>query len=127
MYGCRSILVPTLNINGLIHIDIHNGWHDQDFIAAHTTGMDKVAAVVAAYTPERVSAITGVPSDKLYLAAKIYAQSEGAAIFYTLGITEHITGTDNVMTLANLAMLTGHIGKPSSGVNPLRGQNNVQG
>ena len=114
-------------INGLMHIIIHNGWHDQEFITAHTTGMDKVAAVVAAYTPERVSAITGVPAEKLYLAAKIYAQSEGAAIFYTLGITEHITGTDNVMTLANLAMLTGHIGKPSSGVNPLRGQNNVQG
>ena len=60
-------------------------------------------------------------------SARIYAKTEKAAIFYTLGITEHICGTDNVRTLANLAMLTGHLGKPSAGVNPLRGQNNVQG
>lgn len=114
-------------INGLMHIIIHNGWQASDFIAAHTEGFEKVAAVVADYTPEKVAAITGVQPELLYQAAKLYACSEGAAIFYTLGITEHITGTDNVMTLANLAMVTGNIGKPSSGVNPLRGQNNVQG
>jgi len=114
-------------INGIISIIIANGWEDKAFIAKHTTGFEEMAANAAEYPPEVVEKITGVPRDALFKAAKLYAQAERAAIFYTLGITEHITGTDNVMTLANLAMLTGHIGKPSSGVNPLRGQNNVQG
>lgn len=114
-------------LNGLMQIILKNGWHDAAFIAAHTTGIEQLAAAVAAYTPDRVTAITGVGEAQLYEAAKLYAKTPKAAIFYTLGVTEHITGTDNVMTLANLAMLTGHIGKPSSGVNPLRGQNNVQG
>ena len=71
--------------------------------------------------------ITGVPQQLLLEAAKIYATAERAAIFYTLGITEHTCGTDNVMSLANLAMLTGNLGKLNAGVNPMRGQNNVQG
>ena len=114
-------------LNGMMNIIITNGWHDERFIADNTQGFEKMAAAVAVYTPQAVVEITGVPYDKLEAAAKIYACGEPAAIFYTLGITEHTTGTDNVMTLANLAMLTGNIGKPSSGVNPLRGQNNVQG
>ena len=114
-------------INGLMHIILHNNWHDKEFISKHTVGFEQVAAILDDYTPDKVEKITGVPAEKLYLAAKLYATSERAAIFYTLGITEHITGTDNVMTLANLAMMTGNIGKHSAGVNPLRGQNNVQG
>src|SRR5659263_480850 len=74
-----------------------------------------------------VSEITGVPEDKLHAAAEIYALTPRAGIFYTLGITEHTTGTANVMNLANLAMVTGHVGVEHAGVNPLRGQNNVQG
>jgi len=74
-----------------------------------------------------VSEITGVPADQLREAAELYARSDKAGIFYTLGITEHTTGTANVMNLANLAMVTGHVGVPHSGVNPIRGQNNVQG
>jgi formate dehydrogenase alpha subunit len=114
-------------INGIMHIILKQGWENRDFINSCTAGLDKVAAVVATYSPEKVAAITGVPETQLYRAAELYAKAERAAIFYTLGITEHITGTDNVMTLANLAMLTGNIGKRSAGVNPLRGQNNVQG
>lgn len=114
-------------VNGLMHIILKQGWENRSFIESCTDGIEQVAAAVAAYTPEKVTAITGVPGELLYRAAELYAKAERAAIFYTLGITEHVTGTDNVMTLANLAMLTGNIGKPSAGVNPLRGQNNVQG
>ncbi len=114
-------------INGLLHIIIKNGWHDDAFIAKCTTGFDAVAAVAAKYPPDLVEKITGVAAHLLYEAAKMYATAGRAGIFYTLGITEHTCGTDNVMSLANLAMLTGNVGKPSAGVNPLRGQNNVQG
>ena len=114
-------------INGIMHIIIKQGWENKEFIETCTTGIAAVTAAVADYTPQKVEAITGVPAHLLLQAAEMYAKADRAAIFYTLGVTEHITGTDNVMTLANLAMLTGHIGKPSAGVNPLRGQNNVQG
>lgn len=114
-------------INSLIGIILQNGWEDKEFITSCTHGLAEMAANAAEYTPEKAEEITGVPRELLVKAAELYAKSERAAIFYTLGITEHITGTDNVMTLANLAMLTGNVGKPSAGVNPLRGQNNVQG
>lgn len=114
-------------INGIMRIIIKEGWHDPEFIKSCTTGYEAMAAVVEKYTPEYVESITGVPQHLVYEAAKIYATAERAAIFYTLGITEHICGTDNVMSLANLAMLTGNVGKPNAGVNPMRGQNNVQG
>ncbi len=71
--------------------------------------------------------ITGIPKEKLIEAARVYASAKSAAICYTMGITQHITGTDNVKSLANLALLCGNLGIPGGGVNPLRGQNNVQG
>ncbi len=117
----------TALINGLINIIINEGWADKEFIAERCEGYDRMWAVVQKYTPTRVSRITGVPEDKLYAAAEIYARTRRAGIFYTLGITEHTTGTANVMNLANLAMVTGHVGVEHAGVNPLRGQNNVQG
>ena len=114
-------------LNGLMHIIIRDGLHDADFIGHCTSGFEAMAATVKSYTPERAADITGVDIALLKKAAHLYAQSDRAQIFYTLGITEHCWGTDNVLSIANLAMLTGNIGKPSSGVNPLRGQNNVQG
>ena len=114
-------------LNGLMHIIIRDGLHDKDFIGHCTSGFDAVAETVKNYPPERVAKITGIKPALLEKAAHLYAQAERAQIFYTLGITEHCWGTDNVLSIANLAMLTGNIGKPSSGVNPLRGQNNVQG
>ncbi len=114
-------------INGLMHIILKAGWHDPQFIKNCTVDFELMAAVVEKYTPEYVQNITGVPAHLLREAARIYATAERAAIFYTLGITEHTCGTDNVMSLANLAMLTGNVGKLNSGVNPMRGQNNVQG
>lgn len=114
-------------INGLIHIIITEGWADHAYIEERCEGYDDLWAVVKDYPPERASKISGVPVEQMYAAAELYAKTEKAGIFYTLGITEHTTGTANVMSLANLAMVTGHMGVESAGVNPLRGQNNVQG
>jgi len=114
-------------INGLMHIILAEGWQDRDFIAARTEGFEKLKEKVAEYPPERVEAITGISQESLHQIARLFAQSERAAIIYAMGITQHTTGTDNVLSLANLAMLTGNVGKRSTGVNPLRGQNNVQG
>ena len=114
-------------LNGIMHIILRDGLQDKNFIAGCTSGFDTVANTVSHYPPDVVEQITGVKPALLEQAAHLYAQAERAQIFYTLGITEHCWGTDNVLSIANLAMITGNIGKPSSGVNPLRGQNNVQG
>jgi formate dehydrogenase alpha subunit len=114
-------------VNGLMNIIINEGWANQQFIEERCENYGDLWDVVRKYDPTRVSEITGVPEDKLYAAAEIFAKTPRAGIFYTLGITEHTTGTANVMNLANLAMITGHVGVSHSGVNPLRGQNNVQG
>ena len=117
--------IPLLN--GLMHIIIKEGLEDKKFIEEHTENYEELKALVESYTPERVSEITGIAVDDLYAVARLYATTDKAMIFYTLGITEHICGTNNVMSCANLAMLTGHIGRPGTGVCPQRGQNNVQG
>ncbi len=114
-------------INGMMNVIISEGLHDEDFIEDRTEGLDELREVVSEYTPERVEEISGIPADDLREAARIYAQNKPAAILYAMGITQHTTGTDNVKSCANLAMLTGNMGIPGGGVNPLRGQNNVQG
>jgi formate dehydrogenase major subunit len=114
-------------VNGMINIIINERWADWEFITKRCEGYDDLWSVVQKYTPDVVSQITGVPEDKIRAAAELYANTERAGIFYTLGITEHTTGTANVINLANLAMIAGHVGVPHAGVNPLRGQNNVQG
>jgi formate dehydrogenase alpha subunit len=114
-------------INGMMHLIVKNGWHNQAFIEERTENFEALAALVEQYPPERVAEITGVPVETLVTMAEWYAKAEASAIVYVLGITQHTCGTDNVKSLANLAMLCGHIGRPSTGVNPIRGQNNVQG
>lgn len=114
-------------LNGIMNIIIANGWHDQTFVDERTEGFDKFLEVIKNYTPERASEICGVSVEDLTRVAELYARSEKSTILYAMGITQHSHGVDNVKSLANLAMLTGKIGKPSTGVNPLRGQNNVQG
>ena len=114
-------------INGLLHVIIRDGLTKPEFIASRTEGFEEVEKLVADYTPEKVSEITGVPAEKIIQAAHLYARAERASIVYSMGITQHTTGVDNVRSLANLAMVTGQIGRPGTGVNPLRGQNNVQG
>ena len=123
-------LVPGTDaalINGMLNVIINERWADWEFIAKRCDGYDDLWAVVQKYTPEVASDITGVPAGQIRAAAELYTLAQRAGIFYTLGITEHTTGTANVINLANLAMVTGHVGVPHSGVNPLRGQNNVQG
>lgn len=114
-------------VNGLMHIILQENWHNKSFIDERTEGFEELKKAVEEYTPEKVEKITDVPKEKLREIADIYANSEKSSIIYCMGITQHTTGTDNVKSLANLAMLTGQIGRPSTGVNPLRGQNNVQG
>jgi predicted molibdopterin-dependent oxidoreductase YjgC len=114
-------------INGIMHAIYKNGWHNRDFIEERTEDFEALVEVIEQFPPEEAARITGVPSDKIVQMAQWYATAEASAICYVLGITQHSTGTDNVKSLANLAMLCGHIGRPSTGVNPIRGQNNVQG
>ena len=114
-------------INGMIHAIIANGWQNKDFIKDKTEGFEEMADAVKEYSPEAVARITGVPAHDIVEAASLYARSPNATILYAMGITQHASGTNNVLSLANLALATGQIGKPNAGVNPLRGQNNVQG
>jgi formate dehydrogenase major subunit len=114
-------------INGLMHIIIKEGWQDQKYVDERTEGFDALKAKVAEYSPEKVAQITGIPAEMLYKIAEMYAKTKPASIVYCMGITQHTTGVDNVKSLANLAMLTGNVGVEAGGVNPLRGQNNVQG
>jgi formate dehydrogenase alpha subunit len=112
---------------GMCRYIIEQDLHDQEFIAEHTENFDSFKASLDPFTPAFVEEITRVSWDSIANAAQVYATQKPASIFYAMGITQHSHGTDNVMAVANLAMLTGSVGKPSTGVNPLRGQNNVQG
>ncbi|MFH1562934.1 MAG: formate dehydrogenase subunit alpha [Nitrospirota bacterium] len=114
-------------LNGMANVIINEGLLDKKFIEERCEGFEEFKSVVMEYTPERVEEITGISADDLIKAARIYAQANKGSIIYSMGITQHTTGTDNVFSVANLAMLTGNVGRESTGVNPLRGQNNVQG
>ena len=114
-------------LSAMMHVIVTEGLHDRAFVEAHTTGFDDLVASVQTATPEWAETITEVPADDIRQAARLYASTEKAGIYYTLGITEHSHGTDNVYGLANLVLMTGHLGKEHCGMNPLRGQNNVQG
>jgi formate dehydrogenase alpha subunit len=114
-------------LNGIMHIILENGWEERSFIENRTEGFEEFKAVIDDYTPERTAQITGISEEKLYDAAEILAINKPMAVIWAMGITQHIVGVRNVMDLANLQMLLGNIGMPGGGVNPLRGQNNVQG
>ncbi|TET40087.1 MAG: formate dehydrogenase subunit alpha [Dehalococcoidia bacterium] len=114
-------------LNGLMHIIIEEGLWDKDYVETRTEKFEALRETVKKYTPDFVEAISGIPEDRLREAAHIYASGERATILFAMGITQHTTGTDNVKSIANLAMLCGNVGIESGGVNPLRGQNNVQG
>jgi formate dehydrogenase major subunit/formate dehydrogenase alpha subunit len=115
-------------LNAMMHVILKEDLVDKDFIASRTEGFDEeFKNNLKEYTPEAAEKITGVPKDTIIKAARMYAQADKAGIYYTMGITQHSHGTDNVFSIANLALLTGNLGKDGGGVNPLRGQNNVQG
>jgi formate dehydrogenase alpha subunit len=114
-------------INAMMNVIIDEGLHDKAFIKERTENFEKLETILKDFTPEKAEGITTIPADKIRTAARLYAKAKTASIVYSMGITQHTTGTDNVLSLANLAMLTGNVGAESTGVNPLRGQNNVQG
>ncbi|MEW6097147.1 MAG: formate dehydrogenase subunit alpha [bacterium] len=114
-------------LNGMMNVIINEGLLDEKFIEERCEGFDEFKKIVLEYTPEKSSGITGIPADEIIKAARIYAKAEKSSIIYSMGITQHTSGTDNVFSIANLAMLTGNVGRENTGVNPLRGQNNVQG
>jgi formate dehydrogenase alpha subunit len=113
--------------NGLMNVIIAENLCAQEYVAGRTEGFEALKAMVERYTPEYVEEISGIPAEDLKKAARMYAQAKRAAILYAMGITQHISGTDNVKSTANLSMLCGNVGIEGGGVNPLRGQNNVQG
>ncbi len=123
-------LRPGTNVafaNGMMHIIIKEGLADEKYIEENTEGFEKIKELVKDYTPEKVGQICHIDPDMLVEAARMYATADKAPIIYCLGVTEHSTGTEGVMSLSNLAILTGKLGRSGCGVNPLRGQNNVQG
>jgi formate dehydrogenase major subunit len=125
-------LTPGTNVaivNAMAHVVVTEGLVATEFVAERCEGFEEWAAFVAQqeHSPEAVEEITGVPAAELRAAARLYATAPNAAIYYGLGVTEHSQGSTMVMAMANLAMATGNIGRRGVGVNPLRGQNNVQG
>lgn len=123
-------LKPGTNVallNGMMNVILSENLQDENFIRERCENFDEVKEIVSKYTPEVVEGITGVKADLIREAARLYAKAKSASILYSMGITQHTTGTENVYSIANLAMLCGNLGKHASGVNPLRGQNNVQG
>ncbi|MCP5047750.1 MAG: formate dehydrogenase subunit alpha, partial [bacterium] len=118
-------------INGLINIIIEEGYYDEDFITRRLEGgmvsFNELREVVSQYTPKKVETITGVPADDLIRAARWYGQAECASVITGMGMSQSTHGTNNVTALINLALITGNFGRESTGINPLRGQNNVQG
>jgi formate dehydrogenase alpha subunit len=123
-------ITPGTNVaiyNGLMHVIIKEGLEDKEYIKERTENYEELKALLDDYTPEKVGKICGVNPDDIIKAARIYAGGKKSAIYYSMGVTQHSTGTQGVMSLSNLALLCGNIGIESGGVNPLRGQNNVQG
>lgn len=114
-------------VNGMMNVIIKEGLADESFIRERTEGYEEFKAVIEKYTPEYAEEITGVKAEDIIKAARLFGNADHGSIVYAMGLTQHSTGTDNVLTMANLSMLTGNLGKPGVGVNPLRGQNNVQG
>ena len=114
-------------INGMMHVIIKEDIYDRTFVGTRTEGFEELKKVVEKFTPEYTEEITGIPAQQIIDAARMYAGAKAGSILYCMGITQHTTGTDNVKSLANLAMVCGNLGIEGGGVNPLRGQNNVQG
>ena len=124
---CQKPGTDVAVLNGLMNVIISENLYARDYIAERTENFDALKAVVSKYTPEHVEKISGVSAKDLKKAARMYAQAKRASIVYAMGITQHTSGTDNVKSVANLSMLCGNVGIEGGGVNPLRGQNNVQG
>ncbi|MBK3775537.1 formate dehydrogenase subunit alpha [Azospirillum sp. YIM DDC1] len=117
--------VPMLN--AMLNVIISEGLYDARYVAEHTQDFEELRAHIASYTPEAMEPICGIPADQLREVARLYATSKGSIIFWGMGVSQHTHGTDNVRCLIALSLVTGQIGRPGTGLHPLRGQNNVQG
>jgi formate dehydrogenase major subunit len=114
-------------LNAMMHVIVSEGLVDQDFIASRTIGYEELERNVAAYSPEKMAPICGIDADTIRYVARLYATSKASMILWGMGVSQHIHGTDNARCLIALALMTGQIGRPGTGLHPLRGQNNVQG
>ncbi len=114
-------------LDAMLNVIVTEGLHDAEFIARHTEGFEALARHLRATTPEAMAPLCGVPPEEIRDIARTYATAERAMIFWGMGISQHVHGTDNARCLVSLALATGHVGRPGTGLHPLRGQNNVQG
>ena len=114
-------------LNALMHVIVHENLVDADFIASRTVGYDDLRKNVEGYSPEAMAPICGIDADTLRYTARLYATSKASMILWGMGVSQHVHGTDNARCLIALALMTGQIGRPGTGLHPLRGQNNVQG
>lgn len=114
-------------LNALLHTIITEGLTDEQYIAGYTEGYERLKESIQAFPPEKMAAVCGIPAEELKEVARAYARSRASIIFWGMGISQHIHGTDNSRCLIALAMVTGQVGRPGTGLHPLRGQNNVQG
>jgi formate dehydrogenase major subunit len=114
-------------LGAMAHVIVREGLVDEEFLAERTENFENLREHLRKFTPEWAEGISGVPAADIERAAVLYGRAERGAIYYTLGITEHICGVDNVQSLCNLVLLTGNIGREGTGINPMRGQNNIQG
>ena len=127
IYVSQKLGSDVALLNGIMNHILAQGWHDEEFIKERTEEFEACREVIEKWTPEKAAEVCGVSAEDIKKIAELYAKAEKSSLVYCMGITQHTSGVDNVKSLANLAMLTGNIGRASTGVNPLRGQNNVQG
>jgi len=114
-------------LNAIMHVIIEENLYDEQYIQAHTDGFQQLKDHLAAFPPERMSEVCGISAETLRTVARTYAKSKASIIFWGMGISQHIHGTDNARCLIDLSLMTGQVGRPGTGLHPLRGQNNVQG
>jgi formate dehydrogenase major subunit len=114
-------------LNAMMHVIVAEELFDRQYVQAHTEGFERLREHLAAYTPEVMAPICGIEADRIREVARLYAKAERAIIFWGMGVSQHVHGTDNARCLISLALMTGQVGRPGTGLHPLRGQNNVQG
>jgi len=114
-------------LNAMINTIITEGLTDEQYIAGYTEGFDDLKARIGEFTPEKMEPICGIAAETIREVARLYARSRASIIFWGMGISQHVHGTDNARCLIALALITGQVGRPGTGLHPLRGQNNVQG
>ncbi|HAI97142.1 MAG TPA: formate dehydrogenase subunit alpha, partial [Methylococcaceae bacterium] len=114
-------------LNAMMHVIVSEKLYNQHYIQQYTSGFKELAEHLTKFSPEKMQSICGVDAETIKTVARTYAQADAGIIFWGMGVAQHTHGTDNARCLISLALMCGHIGKPGTGLHPLRGQNNVQG